>query len=47
MKLRIRRAEFDYDENRDVTVLMSTGEIYSPYPDDNRGRSSFLTARSQ
>jgi hypothetical protein len=34
-------ADFDYDEVRDVTLLMSTGEIYSPYPDDNRGRSSF------
>jgi hypothetical protein len=34
-------ADFDYDENRDVTVLMTTGEIYSPYPDDNRARSNF------
>jgi hypothetical protein len=34
-------SQFEYDEVRDVTVLASTGEIYSPYPDDNRGRSRF------
>jgi hypothetical protein len=34
-------AGYAYDDERDVTVLMNTGEIYSPYPDDNRGPASF------
>lgn len=34
-------ADLDYDERQDATLLMNTGEIYSPYPDDNRGASSF------
>lgn len=34
-------AGYGYDDQRDVTVLMNTGEIYSPYPGDNRGLTSF------
>lgn len=34
-------AELGYDERQDTTVLMNTGEIYSPYPDDNRAGSTF------
>jgi len=33
------------DERQDTTVLMNTGEIYSPYPDDNRAGATFKRGR--
>jgi len=38
-------ADFGLDDRQDTIVLMTTGEIYSPYPDDNRAGTMFKRGR--
>lgn len=40
-----RFADFDLDDRQDTTLLLNTGEIYSPYPDDNRAGSTLKRGR--